>query len=374
MTFFYNIAIQLYLLLIRLASLFNKKAALWLSGRKNLFTDLSNRIDTKAKYIWIHCASLGEFEQGRPVIEQIRKELPGYKIALSFFSPSGYEVRKNYNGVDLVTYLPIDTPGNARKFIEILNPQLAVFVKYEFWFNYLKALHNKDVAVLIISAIFRKEQHFFKTYGGWFRNQLRNIHRIFVQNQTSAGLLHSIGIENVTISGDTRFDRVADIALQPKKFPVVEKFAEGSKVLLAGSSWPADERFLPSLLKQQELKLIIAPHEIHEEHLKSIETMFPEGQIIRFSKATDHNIGSAEVLLIDGIGFLSSLYQYCDIAHIGGGFGKGIHNILEAVTFGKPVVFGPNYRKFNEAVELIQNGGAFTIKDEKEFLTITGKL
>ena len=370
MAFLYNIIIYVYLLLIRISAPFNEKARLWIAGRKNLYQHLENKIDPKSRYAWFHAASLGEFEQGRPVIERFRKEFPNFKIILTFFSPSGYEIRKNYEEVDIVCYLPIDSPQNAKKFITLVNPTIAIFIKYEFWFNYLKFLHQREIPVFVISAVFRKDQHFFKVYGGWFRKQLKNLDGIFVQNEVSANLLKSIGIRKVQVSGDTRFDRVASIASQPKMFPLIHKFTEGNYVLLAGSSWPADEKFLPALIDKEteNLKIIIAPHEIDDEHIRSIEAFFPKNKVVRFSSATQEQISEVKILIIDGMGFLSSLYQYCDVAYIGGGFGKGIHNILEAVTFGKPVIFGPNYHKFNEAVELIERGGAFTISSQDQFL------
>ena len=369
MAFIYNLAIRLYAFLIRIGAGFNPRAKKWINGRKGLFAWLEKQLDEKARYVWFHCASLGEFEQGRPVIEKFRKTFPEYKIILTFFSPSGYEVRKNYDGVDIVCYLPIDIQSHAERFISMVNPELAVFVKYEFWFNYLKKLHRKGIPVFVISAIFREEQHFFKWYGGWFRKQLRTIDHFFVQNEISAKLLTSIGIQHVTISGDTRFDRVLSIAENPQQFPLIEKFTSAHKVLLAGSTWPPEEQMLPALPERiPGLKIIIAPHEIGEDHLKSIEALFKDQLTMRFSQADEKTIDKASVLLIDGIGFLSSLYQYCDVALIGGGFGRGLHNILEAVTFGKPVIFGPNFRKFNEAIELVNLGGGFVVHNQYEFI------
>jgi len=370
MSFLYNIAVYLYLMLIRISALLNPKARLWLDGRKKWYQHLQKSIDKKHRYAWFHAASLGEFEQGRPVIEKFRREFPEYKVILTFFSPSGFEVRKGYEGADVVCYLPLDIPGNAVKFVTLVNPAIAVFIKYEFWFNYLKTLHSRNIPTLVVSAIFRKEQHFFKAYGNWFRKHLRNLDGIFVQNEASAMLLRSIGMDRVQISGDTRFDRVASIAEHPDKFPNIQKFSKEKKVLLAGSSWPADEAFLPALFEENipNLRMIIAPHEIHEAHIRSIEVLFTKFKTVRFSKISEIGVAEADVLIIDGMGFLSGLYQYCDLAYIGGGFGKGIHNILEAVTFGKPVIFGPNYRKFNEAVELVDKGGAFTIDNQQDFL------
>jgi 3-deoxy-D-manno-octulosonic-acid transferase len=367
MSILYNFAIFIYSLLIKFSSLFNSKAKLWIQGGKNLLTRISQEIDINHNIIWFHAASLGEFEQGRPVMEAFRKKYPSYKILLTFFSPSGYEIRKNYEGADYIYYLPLDTRKNALRFVQHVNPKMAVFVKYEFWFNYIQVLQQKQIPIFIISAIFRKEQHFFKWYGGWFRKMLGKITFFFVQNDESFELLRSIRIEQVMKTGDTRFDRVLEIARNRKSFPLVETFSAGHKILLAGSSWPPDEELIQKLPINKDLKIIIAPHEIHEEHIVSIENKFNHVKTLRYSKADENNILQTEVLIIDGMGFLSSLYQYCDIAYIGGGFGKAIHNILEAVTFGKPVIFGPMYHKFKEAVDLIQKGGAFTVSNENEF-------
>ena len=372
MSILYNIAISAYHLLIKIAALFNSKARLWVTGRKNLFEKLQLETEkNKNDIVWFHAASLGEFEQGRPVMEAFRKKYPEYKIMLTFFSPSGYEIRKNYDGADYIFYLPMDTRKNAERFLQLTKPRLAIFVKYEFWFNYIDILHKRQIPIFFISSIFRPEQHFFKWYGGWFRKMLKKITFFFVQNNQSFDLLNSMGIEQVVIGGDTRFDRVLDIAHNKKSFPLIEKFTTGYKILLAGSSWPPDEELIQKLPTLQEnIKIIIAPHEIHEEHIAAIENRFGKNQTLRFSKADERNILQAKFLIIDGMGFLSSLYQYCDIALIGGGFGKAIHNILEAVTFGKPVIFGPNFIKFREAVELIEKGGAFSVKNEKEFENI----
>jgi 3-deoxy-D-manno-octulosonic-acid transferase len=366
----------LYLLLIRIAGLFNTKAGLWLKGRKNIFNRISDKINSNEDIVWFHAASLGEFEQGRPVIEAFRQKFPNYKILLTFFSPSGYEVRNDYKGADCIFYLPIDTISNARIFIQIANPKLAVFIKYEFWFNYLNELHKNNIPTFIISAIFRKDQHFFKWYGGWFRKMLKSIRWFFVQNKDSLELLDSISIKNVSISGDTRFDRVFAIAQQANKFPLIEKFITGKKVFLGGSTWQPDEELIEYLANKykDKLKFIIAPHEIHKERIKSIITTFNKHNVLKYSQADEDNIQNAGVLIIDGMGFLSSLYQYCNLAYIGGGFGKGIHNILEAVTFGKPVIFGPNYQKFAEAKDLANAQGAFNISNKKELLEITDNL
>ena len=375
MHFLYNISIYLYYIIIFLASIFNDKAKKWIRGRKNIFDQLHQNIDPSQKIIWFHAASLGEFEQGRPVIESFRSKYPNYKILLTFFSPSGYEIRKDYKQADFVYYLPIDSRKNARKFIQIVNPNIAVFIKYEFWFNYINELHKNSIPIFTISAIFRNEQHFFKPYGAWFRSMLGKITYLFVQNQESLDLLKSIQLKNAIISGDTRFDRVYTIAKQTMNFPLIQKFVGQHHVLLAGSTWPPDESIINQLLlENQKLKLIIAPHEVQEERIKSLQKLFDTRKIIRYSEANETSIESADVLIIDQIGILSGIYQYCDVAYIGGGFGNGIHNILEAVTFGKPVIFGPNYQKFKEAVDLIDLGGVFTVSNETNITSVFSKL
>ncbi|MCB2221312.1 MAG: 3-deoxy-D-manno-octulosonic acid transferase [Bacteroidetes bacterium] len=369
MAVLYNIGIFFYHLFIRTGSLFNDKARLWVRGRKGLLDKMSEEIQSGIPLIWIHAASLGEFEQGRPVMEAFRKQYPDFKILLTFFSPSGYEVRKNYEGADYIYYLPIDTKRNAKKLLQIIQPELVIFIKYEFWFNLLHQLHKHRIPVIIISAIFRQNQHFFKCYGSWYRKQLGKINQFFVQNKKSEALLNSIGIRQVQVSGDTRFDRVASIAATQQENELISKFAQESVVLLGGSTWPPDERILRDYLNTSdlEIKMIIAPHEVHDERIQSILHLFNEQAPVRYSEATKENIDKAQVLIIDGIGFLSSLYRYCRVAYIGGGFGKGIHNILEAVTFGKPVLFGPEHQKFGEAMQLIKEGGAFAIHNEQDF-------
>ena len=376
MSLFYQIAIYGYSLTIRIASFFNKKAGLWINGRNDIFKNLEKAIDPNERIAWFHAASLGEFEQGRPVIEAFRQKFPGFKILLTFFSPSGYEIRKNYSGADYIFYLPPDTKPNAKRFIETVKPEIAVFIKYEFWFNYLKILYDKDLPVFVISAIFRKEQHFFKWYGGWFRKMLKSITMFFVQNEESKELLQSIGIENVTISGDTRFDRVSAIAGSLKTFPPVEKFAGNTKVFLAGSTWPRDEELILRLANDLagKMKFIIAPHEIGHERIASITRLFSGFKVLKFSESNESSFAGAHILIIDGMGFLSGLYRYCHIAYIGGGFGKGIHNILEAATFGKPVIFGPKYDKFQEATDLTKLKGAFSVSTAKELEKIAVKL
>jgi len=368
MRILYNLGIYLYYSGIFFSGFFNSKAKKWWDGRKDILEKTKVLFCNDEKSAWFHAASLGEFEQGRTVIEKFKIQHPEYKIVLTFFSPSGYEVRKNYIGADFVLYLPIDTPYYAKKFIEIIKPDIVFFIKYEFWFNYIKILHEKHIPVYLISGIFRPQQHFFKFYGIWFRNQLKHFTHFFVQHNESKLLLQSIGITNVTICGDTRFDRVVEIAAAKKSFPLVEKFIASHPILLAGSSWEADEEILIEYMKSghPELHYIIAPHEIHRERIKALQEKLPFPSIL-FSDANENNISDKKILIINNIGILSHLFQYASIALIGGGFGKGIHNILEAAAFGKPILFGPNYHKFSEALQLISLGGAFEFVDLKDF-------
>ena len=361
MRLIYTIGIHLYTLGIRLAAFFgHKKARQMVKGWKGVDTELS-KLSKYKPTVWFHAASLGEFEQARPVLEAYRQRHPDSQVLVTFFSPSGYEVRKNYAQADAVCYLPMDTPGNVRHFVNKVNPDEVFFVKYEFWYNYLNALHDHDAKTYIFSAIFRPEQYFFKSWGHWYLKQLRHCFtHLFVQNDESLQLLKSHGIGNCSIAGDTRFDRVHQIALAAESDPVVESFlAEHTgQVLVAGSTWPPDEQLL-SQLNIDKLKIILAPHLIDEEHLRQIEALFPSS--IRYSAFKNNRSDkSPKVLIIDNIGLLSKLYRYATVAYIGGGFGAGIHNTLEAVTFGKPVLFGPNYHKFQEAHDLIARGGGFS--------------
>ena len=333
---------------------------------------LREKIDRNAKYIWFHASSLGEFEQGRPLIEKIKAEHPEYKILLTFFSPSGYEVRKNYGGVDVVCYLPFDTPYRVKKFLDLSKPVMAIFIKYEFWDNYLSELKRRNIPVYIVSAIFRKEQLFFKWYGGMYRKVLSYFTHIFVQDDASRELLSKYGVTNVSVFGDTRFDRVQDVYKNTKQVPMVELFVNNNRsdnqlTMVAGSSWQQDEEvYLNYFNEHPELKLIIAPHEIHKDHLMHIESMLKRPSI-RLSEATEKDIKGKSCLIVDSFGLLSSIYRYGDLAYIGGGFGAGIHNVLEAAVYGIPVIFGPKYQKFKEARDLLQVGGAFSITDEKTF-------
>ena len=371
MTLLYNIAMLIYQSFIWLASKFNNnKATLFLSGRENVFALLEQKRLPGERYVWFHAASLGEFEQGRPIIESLKPSHSEFKILLTFFSPSGYEVRKDYQGADIICYLPMDMSWNVKRFLDIVQPDCAIFIKYEFWMNYLLELKKRQIKTYIVSAIFRESQLFFRSYGGFYRRLLKSFSHLFVQNDESVRLLHSIGVDNVTKVGDTRFDRVADIASNAKELPIVQLFKSDKKVLVAGSSWPNDEEILLSYFNQnKDIKLIIAPHEIHEEHLQSIISKLKR-PYLRYSQATTENISEADCLIIDCFGLLSSIYRYGEIAYIGGGFGVGIHNILEAAVYGIPVVFGPNFRKFQEAVDLHQEGGAFVVDSYESFSQI----
>ena len=370
----YTIIIYLYALAASIAALFNKKVRTMVVGQREAFQKLRNSFDHTQNYIWVHAASLGEFEQGRPLIERIRKEHPEYKVLLTFFSPSGYEVRKNYDGADIICYLPFDTPCNARKFLKLAPVKMAFFIKYEFWRNYIGALYKRGIPVYSVSSIFRKEQIFFRWYGKGYARCLHCITHFFVQNDTSVSLLRSIGVEQVTLTGDTRFDRVLDIRKQAKELPIVEAFAKGNRVLIAGSSWAPDEDiFIPYFNEQKNLKLVIAPHVVNDAHIAEIQSKLKRPSL-RYSQATVENVAKADCLIIDCYGLLSSIYRYATVAYIGGGFGVGIHNVPEAAVYGCPVLFGPNNKRFKEAQDLIACEGAFEIKNATEFNRIINKL
>ncbi len=363
----YKIGIALYLLAVRIASLFKPKARLFLEGRKNLLPNIKKQLEHEARpRIWVHCASLGEFEQGRPIIESIRKEYPQYAIIVTFFSPSGYEPRKNYSGADYVFYLPVDNAANAKQFIEYVNPTLCLFVKYELWFYLLKEISRKKIPCVLISAIFTERHGFFKWYGGLQRRMLKRFDHIFVQDITSKKLLESIHIKHVSVSGDTRFDRVADLLNEPFANTFIEKFCGTHKVIVAGSTWREDEQFLKKLMAglSDEWRLLLIPHEIDKSHLHEIKTLF--GDCSFYTKTPD---ASSKVLVIDTVGMLSKLYRYATITWIGGAFGKeGVHNVLEAAVYGKPVYFGPVYHQFLEAQGLIDAGGALSVAQPAQLL------
>jgi 3-deoxy-D-manno-octulosonic-acid transferase len=379
----YNIGIKLYSLFIRFTALFNNKAKLWVEGRANI---IFVRIE---RSIWFHFASLGEFEQGRPILEAMRNLHPGKKVVVTFFSPSGYEIRKNTPLADYVYYLPLDTAKNARSFIDAINPEMVIFTKYEYWFHFFNEVHERNIPLYIVSGIFRPGQVFFKWYGGFNRKILSLVSHFFLQDEASKQLLQGIGITNTSVSGDTRFDRVWANSQNPKELPLIAEFKNGHKLFIAGSTWPQDEALLAKLVSQYpEWKFIFAPHEIPEEKINGLMTLLPEGTAIRVSQfpevkgerlkakgeAGKSLTPTLQSLIIDNIGMLSSLYAYADIAYIGGGFGVGIHNTLEAAAFGLPVIFGPNYQKFNEAKELIALKAGFSISNETELKGIVETL
>lgn len=363
----YQVAIYLYLCGVAVASIFSKKVKKMWKGERQALDILKSKVNPNHQYIWFHAASLGEFEQGRPLIERIRADYPEYKILLTFFSPSGYEVRKNYEHADIVCYLPIDTIRNARRFLRTVRPCMAFFIKYEFWYNYLHILKHRNVPVYSVSSIFREHQIFFRWYGKSYAGVLRCFTHFFVQNEKSKHLLHTIGIDTVDVVGDTRFDRVLQIKEKARQLPIVEAFKADKKVFVAGSSWAPDEDiFIPFMNECKGWKMIIAPHVISEEHLKRIEEKC-KGKTVRYTATTPEEAAQAQCLLIDCFGLLSSVYHYGEVAYVGGGFGVGIHNVLEAVVWKMPVLFGPNHKRFQEAQELIKAKGGFEITDSSSF-------
>ena len=349
---------------------FNPKAAAWVAGRAGLLARIEQALAADAApRLWVHCASLGEFEQGRPLIEGLRKQYPSHKIVLTFFSPSGYEVRKNWPGADYIFYLPLDTADNARRFVALVQPRLAIFVKYEFWYYLLRELQQQGIPAVVVAAIFRPSQIFFKPWGGFFREILAQLSHIFTQNDASAELLRGLGLARVSVAGDTRFDTVAATALAPARpLPLAEAFvADGAPVLVAGSTWPEDLPALAPLLRKhaRAMRFIVAPHEVSESHLQEIEAALP-GLTVRYSQASPATVAEARLLLIDNVGMLSQLYRFGRFAYIGGAFGAGLHNTLEAAAFGLPVFFGPRHERFQEAVELVQLGCAFSVQSPQQ--------
>ena len=376
----YNIVIYFVLWGIAIASLFSKKVRKMWKGEREAFKLLKQKVDPAAKYIWFHAASLGEFEQGRPLMERIRQEHPQYKILLTFFSPSGYEVRKNYEGADIICYMPIDTRLNAIRFLRLVRPVMAFFIKYEFWSNFLHILKYRNIPTYSVSSIFRADQVFFKWYGRSYANVLRCFTRFFVQNEESKRLLEGIGITDVDVVGDTRFDRVLQIKEAAKFLPICEAFRKGCvpadgktsemdyKVFVAGSSWPPDEDiFIRFFNIHKNWRVIIAPHVIGEDHLKQILSKIQDRKVVRYTQTTPEEAAKADVLIIDCFGLLSSMYGYGDVAYVGGGFGVGIHNTLEAAVWNMPVIFGPNNKKFQEAQGLLKSGGGFEINGYEDF-------
>ena len=368
----YQIVIYLYLFGVAVASLFNKKVKKMWAGERQAIRLLKAKVDPDARYVWFHAASLGEFEQGRPLIERIRNEHPEYKILLTFFSPSGYEVRKNYDGADIICYLPLDTIRNARRFLRAVRPVMAFFIKYEFWYNYLHILQHRGVPAYSVSSIFRPDQIFFQWYGRSYGRVLKCFTRFFVQNEESKLLLSRLGITAVEVVGDTRFDRVLQIKEASKRLPLVEKFTAGAqKVFVAGSSWlPDEEIFLKYFSTHKDWKVIVAPHVVSEEHIAEILDLLKGRRVIRYSEATETNVPAADVLLIDCFGLLSSIYHYGTVSYVGGGFGVGIHNVLEAAVWDIPVIIGPNNKHFQEAQGLMTAQGGFEIDDYQAFSTL----
>ncbi len=384
----YNIVIYFVLWGIAIASLFNEKVRKMWRGEREAFRILKQKVDPNAKYIWFHAASLGEFEQGRPLMERIRKDYPQYKILLTFYSPSGYEVRKNYEGADIICYMPVDTRLNAIRFLRLVRPVMAFFIKYEFWSNFLHILKHRNIPTYSVSSIFREDQVFFKWYGRSYAGVLKCFTRFFVQNEESKRLLEGIGITAVDVVGDTRFDRVLLIKEAAKQLPICEAFRTGVassqsadvphhdfKVFVAGSSWPPDENiFIPFFNEHKDWRLLIAPHVIAEEHLKLILSLIKGKKVVRYTQTTPEEAAEADVLIIDCFGLLSSMYNYGDVAYIGGGFGVGIHNTLEAAVWNMPVIFGPNNKKFQEAQGLLKSGGGFEINTYEDFSGLMSSL
>ncbi len=361
----YNLSILFYSMLIKLAAPFNIKARQISKGRGQVFDGLKSKIEHDKPIVWVHCASLGEFEQGRPVIEAIRKQHPEYRIFLTFFSPSGYEIRRNYELADYICYLPADTKNNAQTLIELVRPEIVFFVKYEFWFHYIHELNRRNIPVFLISALFRKDQLFFQhsPWGKWYRRMLYGFEHFFVQDDQSVELLRQIGLTNVTKAGDTRFDRVAEIARNGKIIPVIEKFKGHAQLVVAGSTWKPDEELLAQYIHSHpDVKFVIAPHETKKGNIERLINLL-KSPVIRYSEATENEVMNNQVLIVDTIGILSAVYKYADLAYIGGGFGVGIHNTLEAAVFGMPIVFGPKYLKFHEATSMVELGIAFPVAD-----------
>ncbi len=359
----YTFGIYIYIAFVRLAALFgHKKAKQMLEGHKEIFDTLKKNIVPGTEYVWFHASSLGEFEQGRPMIEKLRADHPEYRVVLTFFSPSGYRPARNYQQADIVCYLPFDTKRNVKRFIDLVNPKMVFFIKYEFWMNFLDELSKRKIKTYSVSSIFRKEQTFFKPWGGRYRLALHSFDHLFVQNERSRDLLKDINVTNVSVVGDTRFDRVIKILEQERQLPLVEAFAQGDrKLFVVGSSWGEDEAvYMPYFNRHKEWKLIIASHEVNDERIKKIEELY-EGKCVRYTKADMEAVRNADCLIVDCFGLLSSIYRFGDIAYVGGGFGVGIHNVLEAAVYGIPVFFGPNNRKFQEAQALKECGGGLEI-------------
>ncbi len=366
----YTFFIQMYGFAVSIAAHFNPKAKLWISGRKNWKFKMKQAISSDDKIIWVHCSSLGEFEQGRPVMEKIKKEFPNHKLAVSFFSPSGFEIRKDYQGADFIFYLPLDTPKNTKRLIKILHPEVLILVKYEYWYNLLNRLQKKKIPVIVISAVIKEDHLFFRPFANWFQKRISGINHFFVQDNDSQNLLESIGIEQVTVSGDTRFDRVKEIMESNPKLDFMENFKGNSKLIVAGSTWPEDEEILIKFIGEKlpnDWKLIFAPHNIHEKEIKSLSEKISKKTAI-YTKSDENQIRNAQIMIVDTVGMLTKIYAYADISYVGGGFTKtGVHNTLEPAVFGVPVIFGPNYENYFEAIDLLENKGAIRFIDQYDF-------
>ncbi|MCM4169245.1 3-deoxy-D-manno-octulosonic acid transferase [Arenibacter antarcticus] len=371
----YNIAIQISSLILRLIALFNPKIKLFVAGRKDVFQVLKNTFSKEDQVVWVHTASLGEFEQGLPVIERLKKEYPTYKILVTFFSPSGYEVKKNSSAAHAITYLPLDTLKNAERFVKLVNPKLVIFVKYEIWPNYLKVLAQRKTPILLISALFKEEQIYFKKYGGFMKRTLHNFSHIFVQNTNSVKLLHEIGINHTSLGGDTRFDRVMEILERDNHLDFMEQFKTDSPLLVAGSTWPEDEEVLVPQINADtsNLKYVLAPHNIKPEHIAKLKTSIQKKTVL-YSQMDNKSLSDYDVLIIDTIGLLTKIYSYANLAYVGGGFATGLHNTLEPAVFGIPVIIGSNYKGFKEAEDLVEQGGVLVVNSREEHLILMKKL
>ncbi|OIQ40922.1 MAG: 3-deoxy-D-manno-octulosonic acid transferase [Bacteroidetes bacterium MedPE-SWsnd-G1] len=376
MYFLYNLSVLVAGFFLQIIALFNKKLKLFVDGRKSIFQQLESDISNSDKTIWIHCASLGEFEQGRPIIEKLKTQFPNHKIVLSFFSPSGFEVRKNYEGADIICYLPLDSKHNVHKFLNLVHPELAIFVKYEFWPNYLKELKNRGIKTILVSGIFRKRQPFFKANGSWMRKSLQTFDHFFVQDSNSKELLSSIDIENVSVSGDTRFDRVWEITKQNNSLKFVEEFKDENLLLVAGSTWKDGEEKLVDYINTSTIentKFLIAPHNINPKGIEELKNSLNK-TVVLYSELEKADLSKATVFIADTIGILTKIYSYADIAYVGGGFATGLHNVLEPATFGVPVIIGPQFDKFREAKELVEAKGCLVVKDSEQMKEQFNKL
>lgn len=370
MLFFYDILIHVAGFFLKIIALFNQKIGLFIKGRKQSFELLTNGLQPNDKTIWVHVASLGEYEQGLPVIEQLKLKFPEHKLVLTFFSPSGYEVRKNNTIADITIYLPWDTKRNAKKFIRLLNPTFVIFVKYEFWINYLDELQKKQIPTYLISGIFREDQAFFKWYGGFYKNALKAFDHFFVQNTNSENLIKSLGFSNVTVSGDTRFDRVFAISERNNQLDFIKEFKADKKLVVAGSTWEADEKLLVEYINTHETstKFIIAPHNIKTEQITNLKSQISKSVVLFSELDSVLDLSNIQVLIIDNIGLLTKIYSYADLAYVGGGFGNpGVHNVLEPAVFSIPIVIGKNYTHFAEATALVKQNGIISIENQKEF-------